>query len=262
MRFLPRPKREAMFALYAYCREVDDIADEPAPTADKLARLDDWRRELDRLYAGELPVDPVAASLIAPIARYQLPREPFEEILRGMETDATGPVHAPSMAELDLYCARVAGAVGLQSVRIFGCHDPRADTYAQATGRALQLTNILRDLREDAEEGRLYLPREALDEAGLDARDPAAVLAHPALGRACAMVARHAEQSYREARRLRAAMSRDDARALRPAAIMTAVYRALFDRMTKRGWQRATEPVAMSKSAKLGVALRCLLTGA
>ncbi len=262
MRFLPKPKREAMFALYAYCREVDDIADEPAPEADKLARLDGWRRELDRLYAGEPPNDPVAMSLVAPIARYQLPRAPFEEILRGMETDATGPVRAPTMAELELYCARVAGAVGLQSVRIFGCRDQHADAYAQATGRALQLTNILRDLEEDAEDGRLYVPREALDDAGIATREPAEVLAHPALGRACAMVAARAEASYRAAEHLRDAMAPADARALRPAAIMTAVYRGLFDRMAARGWARATEPVAMGKAAKLGVALRCLLTGA
>jgi phytoene synthase len=262
MRFLPKPKREAMFALYAYCREVDDIADEPAPEADKRARLDGWRRELDRLYAGEAPSDPVAVALVAPIARYQLPRMPFEEILRGMETDATGPVRAPTMAELDLYCARVAGAVGLQSVRIFGCHDGHADAYAQATGRALQLTNILRDLAEDAGDGRLYLAREALDKAGITAREPAAVLAHPGLGSACAILAERAGQSYREAARLRAAMAPDDARALKPAAIMTAVYRSLFDRMAARGWERATEPVVMGKAAKLGVALRCLLTGA
>jgi phytoene synthase len=262
MRFLPRPKREAMFALYAYCRKVDDIADEPAAQADKLARLDAWRTELDRLYAGEAPSDPVAVSLVAPIARYQLPRMPFEEILRGMETDATGPVRAPDMAELELYCARVAGAVGLQSVRIFGCRDGRADDYAQATGRALQLTNILRDLEEDAGDGRLYLPSEALDAAGITVRDPAAVLAHPSLGRACALVADRAQQSYREAESLRAAMAPNDARALRPAAIMTAVYRTLFERMAARGWDRATEPVTMGKVAKLGVALRCLLTGA
>ncbi len=262
MRFLARPKREAMFALYAYCREVDDIADEPAPQADKLARLEGWQRTLDQLYAGEAPSDPVAVSLVAPIARYQLPRAPFEEILRGMETDATGPVRAPTMAELELYCARVAGAVGLQSVRIFGCQDDHADAYAQATGRALQLTNILRDLVEDAEDGRLYVPREALDAAGIASRDPTEVLTHPALGRACAFVAERAERAYREAERLRDAMSPNDARALRPAAIMTAVYRTLFDRMAARGWDRATEPLEMGKAAKLGVALRCLLTGA
>ena len=262
MRFLPRPKREAMFALYAYCRDVDDIADEPAPEADKLARLDGWRRMLDQLYDGQAPADPVAAALAGPIVRYLLPRDPFDEILRGMETDATGPVRAPTMAELETYCARVAGAVGLQSVRIFGCADPRADDYAQATGRALQLTNILRDLAEDAEDGRLYLPVEALDAAGIEAREPRAVLAHPALGRACAYVAGRAAQSYREAEQLRAAMRPADARALRPAAIMTAVYRTLFDRMAARGWDRALEPVPMGKAAKLGVALRCFLTGA
>ena len=255
MRLLPIDKRDAMYALYAFCREVDDIADEPAPEASKLAGLDDWRKALDRLYSGEVPEQIVAQALIAPIARCGLPREPFDAILRGMETDARGPVRAPSMAALIAYCDDVAGAVGRQSVRIFGCADSHADDFARATGRALQLTNILRDLAEDAADGRLYLPREALLAAGMETDDPDTALAHPGLGEACATVAAEAARHYGEAGRLLHAMSRDDASSLRPAVIMTAIYRRLFDRLSARGWESVLEPVRMGKIEKLGIAL-------
>ncbi len=255
MRLLPIDKRDAMYALYAFCREVDDIADEPAPEASKLAGLDDWRKALDRLYSGEVPEQIVAQALIAPIARCGLPREPFDAILRGMETDARGPVRAPSMAALIAYCDDVAGAVGRQSVRIFGCADAHADDFARATGRALQLTNILRDLAEDAADGRLYLPREALLAASMETDDPDTALAHPGLGEACATVAAEAARHYGEAGRLLHAMSRDDASSLRPAVIMMAIYRRLFDRLSARGWESVLEPVRMGKIEKLGIAL-------
>lgn len=244
-----------MYALYAFCREVDDIADEPAPEANKLAGLAAWREALDRLYAGLIPDQIVGQALIGPIARYGLPRAPFDEILHGMETDARGPVRAPSMAALDSYCDRVAGAVGKQSVRIFGCRDGQAEAFALATGRALQLTNILRDLAEDAADGRLYLPREALLAADIDSEDPRKVLEHPNLALACATVAAEASKYYGEATRLLETMSPDDTRRLRPARIMTNIYRLIFDQMSSRGWDRALEPVAVGKAEKLSVAL-------
>jgi phytoene synthase len=261
MRTLPAEKRQAMFALYAFCRAVDDIADEPAPRDDKLERLKAWHGELDRLYGGGAPEQPIAAALRGPIACYGLPRAPFVEILRGMESDARGPIRAPSMAALEVYCARVAGAVGQQSVRIFGCRDVAADSFALATGHALQLTNILRDLAEDAADGRLYLPREALDAGGIAGDDPAAALSHPGLPAACAWIAARAEARYGEAEVLRRAMAPGDARALRPAVIMTAVYRRIFERLRDRGWQRAIEPLSLSKAEKLWLALRCLVIG-
>jgi len=255
MRLLPDAKRDAMYALYAFCREVDDVADEPAPEASKLAGLDAWRDALDRIYANQSPDQPIAQALIGPIARYRLPRGPFDAILLGMETDARGPVRAPSLADLEAYCNQVAGAVGLQSVRIFECRDDTADAYALATGHALQLTNILRDVAEDAADGRLYLPREALEAAGIDSDDPAVVMAHPGLGAACAYVGSIAADSYREAEAMLAAMSRSDAKRLRPAAIMTTIYRRLFDRLSARGWDRVLEPVKFGKAEKLAIAL-------
>ena len=261
MRLLPRPKREAMFALYAFCRAVDDIADDPGLVEDKVARLDAWRRDLDTLYRGATPRHAIARALADPIARFALPRAPFDEVLRGMESDARGPVQAPSMAELETYCARVAGAVGLQSVRIFGCTDAHADDFALATGHALQLTNILRDIRDDAAAGRLYLPREALAAAGVEARDPVGVLRDPGLGEACAWLAERARRRYREADAIRSRMAAADAHSLLPAVIMAAIYRRLLRRIVARGWGAARAPVALGGAEKLWIALRCLAAG-
>ncbi|MDP6951623.1 MAG: squalene/phytoene synthase family protein [Alphaproteobacteria bacterium] len=181
--------------------------------------------------------------------------------MRGMESDARGPIRAPSMGDLEVYCGRVAGAVGQQSVRIFGCGDAAADSFALATGHALQLTNILRDLAEDAADGRLYLPREALDVGGIEGEDPMRAIDHPGLAVACAWVAERAAARYDEAEALRRAMAPADARALRPAVIMTAVYRRVFERLGERGWQRAIEPLSLSKTEKLWIAIRCLVRG-
>ncbi len=146
-------------------------------------------------------------------------------------------------------------------MRIFGCADAHAEDFALATGRALQLTNILRDLAEDAADGRLYLPSEALLAEGIETVNPHAVLAHPGLGKACATVAAEAARHYGEAARLLHAMSRDDASSLRPAVIMTGVYCHLFERMDARGWDRFDQPVKLSKPEKLWIALRVRVLG-
>ncbi|MHA1570383.1 MAG: presqualene diphosphate synthase HpnD [Alphaproteobacteria bacterium] len=260
MKLLPADKRNAMFAIYAFCREVDDIADEPAPRDDKLARLDAWRDELDAIYAGR-PQHVIARALAEPVSRYDLQRTDFDAIIDGVEMDAKAAIRAPALAELELYCARVAGAVGQHSIRIFGCTDPRAAAFATATGEALQLTNILRDVDEDATRGRLYLPREMLTEAGIEEDDPSRVLHHPALSKACAAVAARAEARYAEAEQLRRAMSASNAAALRPAVMMSAIYRRLLDLLTARGWSRVDQPVRVGKVEKLWLATRIAIAG-
>ena len=160
MRLLPKARREGMFAIYAFCRAVDDIADDLPTREQKIAGLAAWRADIAALYAGEMPHDPLARLLVKPIADFALRRADFEAVIDGMETDALNDIQAPSMAELDLYCDRVASAVGRLSVRAFGETSLAGDRTAYALGRALQLTNILRDVVEDADRGRLYLPRE------------------------------------------------------------------------------------------------------
>lgn len=252
MRLLPAEKRQAMFAVYAFCRVVDDIADGDLPPATKLRELQGWREEIDRLYAGKAQ-HPIARALAEPVRRYDLAREDFLAIIDGMEMDGHGALIAPPMAELELYCARVAGAVGLLSVRIFGAPREAGIALARALGEAVQLTNILRDLDEDAGLGRLYLPRELLEKHGVPAGSPTATLRHPQLPPVCDELARVAQRRFDEAAVLIAAMPR---RPLKPARMILIVYQRLLARLQQRGFSRLDEPVSLSKAEKLWLVLR------
>jgi phytoene synthase len=252
MRTLPKDRRDAMFAIYAFCREIDDIADDPLTPDERAAGLAEWRRDIERLYEGH-PQKPTARALLLPVARYALRKEDFVALIDGMEMDASESFHGPSMATLTLYCERVAGAVGMLSVRVFGEPGDAGTRLAWALGQALQLTNILRDLKEDAERGRLYLPEELLARHGIAAREPAAVLAHPALPRVCDDLAALARQRFDEAI---AAMRACDRRKIRPAVVMMHVYRRVLEQLIRRGWRRLDEPVKVSKAAKFWIALR------
>ena len=252
MRTLPKERRDAMFAIYAFCREIDDIADDPLPPAEKTAALAEWRSEIERVYAGN-PQTPTGRALLRPVACYALRKDDFVALIDGMEMDAAESFHGPSMDTLTLYCERVAGAVGMLSVRVFGEPGEAGTRLAWALGQALQLTNILRDVKEDGARDRLYLPDELLTRHGIAARETAAVLAHPALPAVCEELAVLARQRFDEAI---AAMARCDRRKIRPAVVMMHVYRAILDKLIRRGWRRLDEPVSVSKAAKLWIALR------
>ena len=250
MRVLPAPQRDAMYEIYAFCRAVDDIADGSAPRAEREAGLDRWRADIDRLYAGEVPAG--RDQLAGVIRRFGLAREDFLAIIDGMAMDVAEDIRAPDFATLDLYCDRVASAVGRLSVRVFGLGQAEGRDLAHELGRALQLTNILRDLDEDAAVGRLYLPREALEEAGITERESAAVLAHPALDRACAVVAARARGHFSAANAIMARCSR---RATRAPRLMGKVYRHILDRMTRQGWRAPRQRVKVAKSRLLWILL-------
>lgn len=239
MRLLPAARRRAAFAVYCFCRAADDAAD---GAADGAASLDRRRNELNALRAAVTAIDggdDRESPLACAVADFALPCDALFAILDGMEMDAAGPVVAPDQATLRLYCARVAGAVGRLLVRIFAA-DRRAadDAFADILGEALQLTNILRDVTEDAAMGRLYLPQELLAAAGIAAPcAPAAALAHPGFGRACALLAEQAAERYDAAAALLPAVGR---RRMWAAAAMMSVYRRLFrrilDRAGREGW--------------------------
>jgi presqualene diphosphate synthase len=252
MRLLPEARREAMFAVYAFCRDVDDIADSDDPPAVKRAELARWRRDIETIYTR--PMGTGLPRVLAEIAAtYKLRREDFLAVIDGMEMDAAADLRAPALAELDLYCDRVASAVGRLSVRIFGTDSPAADRVAGSLGRALQLTNILRDLEEDAARGRLYLPRELLSAQGIAEREPRVVLRHPRLGAVCEQLAEIAERHFAEAR---SAMRDCPRRAMRPAAVMGAVYHAILVRLRRRGWTDVARDVKLPQSLKFWLALR------
>jgi len=252
MRLLPRAKRDAMYAIYAFCREVDDIADGDAPAPVKLAELGAWRGEIDALFTGR-PGRPTTLALLRPVARYDLPQAEFHALIDGMEMDAAERMQAPSLALLERYCRCVAGAVGLLSIRVFGAPGRQLDQGALALGEALQLTNILRDLTEDAARGRLYLPRELLERHAIAAREPAGVLRHPALPQVCGALAERARQRFAEAERL---LAQGERRQLRPALVMMQVYRRTLERLVDRGWQRLDQPVRVAPPERLWLALR------
>jgi len=251
MKVLPRDRRAAMYAIYAFCRIVDDVADEPAPLPDKLAGLAAWRARIGALYAGRTE-DAVTRVLLPAVQRYGLRHEDFLAVIDGMQMDTETAIVAPDLATLDLYCDRVAAAVGRLSVRAFGDGSADADQVAWHLGRALQLTNILRDVAEDAGRGRLYLPREWLDEAGVPP-EPVAALQHTALPALCARMAAQAHRHFTQAH---AAMARCRPAAMRPARLMGATYAALLDRLQARGWSHPEVPVRLPKWQKLWIALR------
>jgi presqualene diphosphate synthase len=251
MRVLPPDRRHAMYAIYAFCRIVDDIADEDGPLDDKLRGLAAWRDNIANLYQGRTE-GPVTRVLALAVPRFQLRAEDFIAIIDGMQTDTETVIVAPEMAVLDLYCDRVASAVGRLSVRAFGDTSPAADRVAFALGRALQLTNILRDIKEDADRGRIYLPREYLEDAGVPA-DPASIVTAAGLPAVCERLAALAHGYFRDAR---AAMERCDRSAMKPARLMAATYDSLLSAVERRGWSRLDERVSLPKWKKLWLACR------
>lgn len=257
MRLLPAHRRRAIFAVYAYCRDIDDIADGDWPTATKQARLQGWRDEIERVYAGT-PTNPIARALQEPIALFDLPKAEFHALLDGMERDAKGGPIAPTDADLRSYCRQVAGAVGMLAIRIFAENDPNADTATQdaiavTQGEALQLTNILRDLGDDAERGRLYLPADLLARHGAETHEPKALLDDPALPAVCDELAAEAEARFARTREL---LARVDPGTARPCRLMLGVYERLLHRLKATGWRHPEQRVRMPKWEKLWVVAR------
>ena len=233
MRFLPPQKRGALFAIYAFCREVDDIADGDLSREDKIVALDRWRRKIEDLYAGRAG-DEITRALAPAIVTYKLRKKDFIAVIEGMEMDARGPIVAPSLEELDIYCDRVASAVGRLCIHAFGEPTPAGERVADRLGRALQLTNILRDVDEDAGIGRLYLPAEYLAQAGIPITSPLAVAANEHLPQVIAAVGALAEQAFADSDAALALCNKD---AVRPAVIMMRVYRQHLDRLRDNAWK-------------------------
>jgi len=257
MRVLPKAEREAMFAIYGFCRLVDDIADDQtAPRTDRGALLDRWRGDIAALYAGG---DAGQAAFLADAVRgFALDQADFIAVIDGMQMDVDADIRWPDYATLDLYCDRVASAVGRLSVNVFGMERQTGVALAHHLGRALQLTNILRDIDEDAGIGRVYLPIEALAAAGITPTTPEALLAEPGLDQAARWLAPKAQEHYRQAAAILAARPRGHLVAPR---LMEAAYGALLRRMMAQGWAAPRLRVKTSKLALAFTALRLCLFG-
>jgi phytoene synthase len=246
MRVLPKAEREAIFAVYGFCRAVDDIADDQGRARDeRYAGLEHWRGVLDGLYAG----GGEPAGLAGAIRRFALDKADFLAIIDGMAMDVDADICAPSLATLDLYCDRVASAVGRLAVRIFGMEAAPGIALAHDLGRALQLTNILRDIDEDAAIGRVYLPREHLEAAGILPENPAQIVADPRLDSACRPVADMASAHFERAN---AILARRPAGRLLAPRLMGATYARLLRRMRAAGWAAPRRRQRVGKLTLIG----------
>jgi len=255
MAILPKPRREAMYAFYAFCREVDDIADEGATPEARARGLQEWRERITNLFKGK-PGDSITAALAPAIGRFGLIEKDFQDIIDGMAMDAGNPICAPEMKLLDLYCDRVASAVGRVSVRIFGDSSAEAMTLSHHLGRAFQLTNILRDLHEDAQRGRLYLPAELLAKHHVASRAPTEVLVDPELPSLCRELSSTARDHFAAAD---AAMKVCKPSAMKPVRIMRAYYGAIFEKLVGDGWRHISTRVTLPKWKKLWLVLKNLV---
>ena len=255
MRVLPRPEREAMYAIYGFCRAVDDIADDMGgERAARAAALDAWRADLAALYAGQ---DGGRAAFLGPaVRRFGLARADFDAVIDGMAMDVARDICWPSHAELDLYCDRVASAVGRLSVRVFGMEEAPGLALAHHLGRALQLTNILRDIDEDAGIGRLYLPREAIEAAGVPVGDIARVIGDPRIDAVAHGLAAEARVHFEAAQAILAKRPRGHLIAPR---LMAGAYAELLRRMTAQGWAPPRRRVRHNRLALLWLLVRLRL---
>lgn len=253
MAVLPLARREAMYALYAFCRVVDDIADDSPTAKERDEGLQLWRQRIHDLFRKSQTSDSITTALLLPIELYDLKEKDFLDIIKGMEMDAAKTIVAPNMDDLDLYCDLVASAVGRISVRIFGDSSESAQNVAHHLGRALQLTNILRDLAEDAARGRLYLPQELLKKHDIETRNPEKLLDHPNLPELCRNLADIAQQHFNHADH---EMKKCSRKSMRPARNMRNYYRAILTKLLKENWKTPHKRVSLSFCNKLLLALR------
>ncbi len=247
--FLPPERRRAITALYAFCREVDDAVDEASDPDLARTKLAWWRREIGAAFSG-VPQHPVALALRPVVTAYRLPEAHFQTVIDGMAMDLERNRYL-DFAELERYCHCVAGAVGLLSAEIFGYVNPDTRQYARDLGIAFQLTNIIRDVGEDARRGRIYLPQDELAHHGVTA---ASLLKLEGSAALTALMAKQVARARRWDARAMAALPAEDRQAQRPGIIMAAIYRALLDEIERDGHRVLAHRIALTPLRKLWIA--------
>ena len=248
-RFLPSERRRAITALYAFCREVDDIADEIQDVNIARAKLGWWRAEVANLFAGH-PTHPVSKALQPATQQFSVDEARLNEIIDGMEMDLSRRRYQ-DFASLQLYCHRVAGVVGQLSASIFGFRNPKTLEYAENLGLAFQMTNIIRDVGEDARRDRIYLPQEDLHKFGVSNADILDCKQTAAFEMLMVFQAKRAKSLYDAAF---AALSREDRRSQRPGLIMSAIYRTLLDELERDGFKVLNQRTSLTPLRKLWIA--------
>ncbi len=248
-RFLPEEQRRAITALYAFCREVDDVVDECTDQDVARHKLQWWKEEIAKAYGGT-PSHPVVKALLEPIQRYNLPLEHFQEIIDGMEMDLEYDTY-PTFKELSLYCHRVASVVGLMSVEIFGYEDRRTLKYAHDLGMAFQLTNILRDVYEDAQRGRVYIPQDELARFGISNDDLMQGRTSENLVQLLQFQAQRAREYYDKAF---AQLPDGDRYRQRSGVIMAEIYLATLTEIENDGYRVFQHRISLTPLRKLWIA--------
>ena len=249
--FLPANQRQAITAVYAFCREVDDIVDECSETNTALVKLGWWHDEIKRVFQGQ-PQHPVGVALGNAIKQFNLEEKHFHSIIDGMLMD-TQQSRYQSFEELTTYCYRVAGVVGLLAIEIFGYNQPSTRQYAEDLGLAFQLTNILRDVKEDADRGRIYLPLDELQQFNVSEEELIKGEMNDNLRDLFAFQAQRAEQYYQQAYQQ---LTSEDRFQQRSGLIMAAIYHALLERIKKRDYNVFNKPIRLSPLRKFWIAWR------
>ncbi|NVJ91860.1 MAG: squalene/phytoene synthase family protein [Methylocystaceae bacterium] len=240
MKALPHGRRGYLYAIYAYCRVLDDIADGDGLAQDKVKQLTLWREKIDLMLNGQ-PGCEITRILADAVALYDIPTQELYRLIDGMEADANGPIQKPTWEELYTYCRCVAVSVGLLSLPIFGRTDPQAQSFAKELGFALQLTNILRDIEEDRTINRIYLPKESMGTHGVED------VSSPNLHLVLKEIAEKAKEHYRQAEQIIQSCGSEN---LKPALMMKAVYGSLFQKMEARGWHKTSPRIRLSTIEK------------
>ena len=258
MRFLPKAKREAMYTLYAFCRHIDDIVDGDSSITEKQELLQAWREEMDNIYDKKVPATDIGRKIYKNCMRFKLPKSEFLRLIDSISMDVPNPVQAPSLNDFYSYCRGVAGVPGSLSLRIFGCNDEKIiEELSSSLGNALQITNILRDVKEDALADRIYIPREFLDKADINITDPKSVITDKNLVFAREELAKIANKDFQKAYELIKLL---DKKTARPVKMIANIYKKYFDIMQKRGWEVISPKPTISKFEKLTLALKALLS--
>ena len=254
MRLLPKPQREAMYTIYAFCRHIDDIVDGDIPTKEKQSLLKAWREEINNIYDKKVPATEIGRRIYKNCMRFRLPKEEFLKLIDSISMDIPHPIQAPTMDKFLKYCRGVAGVPGNLSLRIFGCQDENLiENLSTSLGNALQITNILRDVKDDALLNRLYIPKEYLAKASIKSHNPSEVIIDKNLATAREELAHMAQEDYQKAYQMIPFLDKNTAR---PVRAIAAVYKKYFDIMNNRGWEIVSPKPQIGKLNKFSLALR------
>lgn len=258
MRLLPIGKRNAMYTIYAFFRHIDDIVDGDKDITEKLELIEAWRQELDNIYDKKTPATEIGRKIYKNCMRFKLPKSEFVRMIDSISMDLPNPLQAPNLCQFNQYCRGVAGVPGSLSLRIFGVDDENLiERLSTTLGNALQITNILRDVKEDAQADRLYIPKEFLEKAQIDSTDPLTVIVNKNLAVAREELAKVAAQNYTEAYEL---IKKLDKKTARPVLMIANIYKRYFDIMQNRGWEIISPKPYISKLKKFGIALQAFFS--